>query len=343
MKTIVNCEVWMTMLIRAAALVAVIVLSACASSGAAGPQGGASEPGGADGSGTGPLEIVVTTTILGEMTQRIAGEDGDVEILIPVGTDPHHYEASAREADLLRKADLVVANGLNLEAGLESALAAAEADGANVVRVGPLVDPIPLDAEGGGDHDDGGGDHDDGLAAGSLDPHFWLDPARMADAATVIGDALADASPAAAPQIRARATETAEDLASLTEDLGAQLAAVPPARRVLLTNHDALSYLAERFDFRILGTIVPSGTTLAEPSSRQLAELAEEIVEHDLPAIFAETTLPTRLSDALAAEVGRGVEVVELYTGSLGGPGSGAETYEDMMRLNVERIVEALA
>src|SRR5690606_19623413 len=108
------------------------------------------------------------------------------------------------------------------------------------------------------------------------------------------------------------------------------------------TNHEVLGLFADRFGFQILGVIIPGGSTLAEPSAADLEALAEAIEEAGVPAIFAETSAPSRLADALAAE-GTDVEVVELYTESLGADGSGAETYLGMIRTSADRIAAALA
>jgi zinc/manganese transport system substrate-binding protein len=117
---------------------------------------------------------------------------------------------------------------------------------------------------------------------------------------------------------------------------------VPAERRVLVTNHDALGYFADRYGFEVLGTVIPGGATLADPSSADLAELVATIQREEVPAIFAETIEPSVLAETVAAEVGDQVRVVELFTGSLGEEGSGAETLIDALIINARRIAEAL-
>jgi zinc/manganese transport system substrate-binding protein len=112
--------------------------------------------------------------------------------------------------------------------------------------------------------------------------------------------------------------------------------------RLLVTNHDALGYFADRYDFEIVGVVIPGGSTLADPSSAELAALVETLLETDVPAIFAETSSPAQLAETVAAEAGNDVEVVELHTGSLGEPGSGADTLIGMLRTNATRIRDAL-
>jgi len=112
--------------------------------------------------------------------------------------------------------------------------------------------------------------------------------------------------------------------------------------RRLVTNHDSLGYLADRYDFEIVGTVIPSGSTLANPSSGQLATLIAVMRTEDVNVVFAETTQPELLADAIAAELGEDAIVVELYTGSLGEPGSGADTLVGLLRTNALRIAGAL-
>jgi len=139
-----------------------------------------------------------------------------------------------------------------------------------------------------------------------------------------------------------RAEEYATLLAAADEDIAATLSAVAPNRRLLVTDHDSLGYFADRYDFEVVGVVIPGGSTLGDPSSGELAELIEEIEEAGVSAIFGETTQPSALAEAVAAELGSDVQVVSLYTGSLGEPGSGAETLIEMLQANAESIAAAL-
>ncbi|HSO04181.1 MAG TPA: metal ABC transporter substrate-binding protein, partial [Candidatus Limnocylindrales bacterium] len=131
------------------------------------------------------------------------------------------------------------------------------------------------------------------------------------------------------------------ELATLNEAVAATLATVPEDARILVTDHDAFGYFADAYYYTVAGVEIPGGSTLAEPSSAELAELTTTVTEAGVPAIFANTANPQALVDALASEVGD-IEVVPLYVGSLGGPGSGAETYQDMMTTNAQLISDAL-
>lgn len=303
----------------AVVVAAIVGLGACSTAG--------------DESADGRLTIVATTTILGDVVTNIVGEGAEVEVVMPRGADPHDFQPSAAQVATINSADLVVANGLGLELGLEDVLAAAVSDGVRVLEIGPALDPLPL-AEG----ELGDEGHDD--EHGSLDPHIWFDPLRMAQGARLIGDELAMIDEGIDWQ--ARADEYAASLADLDRELVEMFDSIDRRRRSLVTSHEALGYFAARYGFTIIGTIVPGGSTLGDPSSEALAELVAAMEAHQVSAIFTDSTQSSALAEAIAEELGVPVAVVSLYTGSLGDPGSGADTLVGMLRTNAERIASAL-
>lgn len=317
-------------LLGAVLAVLALVLAACSSSSTSGSGGTAGS------AAPGRPRVVVTTAILGDIARSVVGDVADVEVLVPNGSDPHEFEPSAAEAAGLRDADLIVTNGLGLEAGLQGAIDSARDAGVPVLELGPQLNPVPFSSrEGNG----GAGSASGGDEADALDPHVWMDPDRMTRAASLLAAEVAKLGVDRATLDR-RATEYAATLARADEQIQAALAPLPDDRRILVTNHEAMGYFADRYGFRVLGVIVPGGSTLAEPSAADLADLADAIRAADVPVIFAETTAPTKLADALATETGRDVRVVELYTEALGEPGSGADTYPGMLVTNARRIAE---
>lgn len=302
--------------------------------------GGADEPVEGDG-----LSIVATTTIWADVASSIVGSEGSVESLIPVGVDPHAFSPSPSQVAGLVGADLVIANGLGLEAGFKDVLAAAEDAGAVVVTVGDFADPLGFDTAGEAcepaDHDDHGvepaDEHDHGTGC---DPHVWMDPERVALAVGAIAEALASIAPDV--DWAGAATGYESELNALTAEMAEILDAVPVDRQVLVTNHDSLRYLAERFGYSVIETVIPGGSTLGNPSSAALAQLVETMRDLEIRAIFADTTDSTALAEAVAAELGGSVTVVELYTGSIGPEGSGADSLIGMLRVDAELIAGAL-
>jgi len=300
------------------------------------------------------VTVVATTTMLGSVAAEIvacANTGSTVTTLMPIGADPHDFSPSSAQVAEMVQADVVVANGLGLEAGLDDALENAASDGATVIEVADMVDPIPFgSAEEGHSHDDEHSDedhsdeakdddHDDDHDHGSEDPHFWFDMNRMATAAQIIGDELATSG----GQVYADCGEqVGDDIRAAEADVRAALESVPADQRIVVTDHDALGYLADAYGYEIAGTVIPAGTTLAEPSSADLAELVEVMQDEGVRVVFTNTADPSALSDAVAAEVGGDVQVVALYVGSLGGPDTGAEDYISMMRTNAGLISRAL-
>jgi zinc/manganese transport system substrate-binding protein len=285
--------------------------------------------------------VIATTTIWGDVAAAVAGDKATIEVLMPIGANPHSYEISARQAARLRDADLIVANGLGLESGLLDAIDAAGDDGVTVLYLAGLLDPRPFtgpddhDDDHEGEHDEPAGDHDDD----GLDPHVWMDPIRVGAAAGHIAASLDSVAPG---PWEANADDYLASLTALDAEIRDGIATIPDADRKLITNHYAYGYYADRYGLEMLGTVIPAATTEAETSAAAFAELVDLIVAEDVPAIFGSTSEPTDLAEAIAEEAGREVAVITLYTGSLGDPGSGAETYVSMMRTSTLRIVEAL-
>jgi len=288
--------------------------------------------------GASTVNVVATTTILGDVAQRIvscADPEATVTTLMPIGADPHDFSASSTQVAEIVQADIVIANGLGLEAGLDDALDNAASDGAQVIEIADMVDPIPFGEHAGEHADDEKSDEEHG----DEDPHFWFDMNRMAMAAEIIGDEIATDN---GQQYAECGREVADEIRAAEADVRALLESVPTDQRILVTDHDSLGYLAEAYGYEIAGTVIPAGTTLAEPSSAELADLVQVMKDEGVQVIFANTADPTALSDAVASEVGGDVQVVELYVGSLGEPGSDGEDYLSMMRTNATLISNAL-
>ncbi|MBF6086802.1 zinc ABC transporter substrate-binding protein [Nocardia cyriacigeorgica] len=294
-----------------ALLAAMMALTGCADSG---PDRGA---------------VVVTTDILGDITQAIVGDAAPVSVLMPRAGDPHSFAVSAQQAAGLERAGLIVANGLGLEEGVLRNVEAAADAGVATVYVGAEIDPIAFDS---------------GATAGQPDPHFWTDPQRVRRAVEVIRDRVIEQVPGVdADVVRANADRYLAELDGLAAWMTQRFASVPAERRKLVTNHHVFGYLAQRFGFQVVGAVIPSGTTLASPSPSDLAELAATIRAAGVPTVFADSAQPDRLARVLAEQAGVHVRVVGLHSESLTPPGEGAGSYLEMMRANTDAIVAGLA
>jgi len=277
------------------------------------------------------VSVVATTTMLGDIARNVVGSDGTVEVLLPLGADAHDLVLSSAQVTAIYDADLVLVNGLGLEAAITDVLDGARDEGVNVIEVGERVSPVTL-AERRPCLSD---------AAAVCDPHVWLDPDRVAMIAEIVGSELSVVDPSIDWPSRASVYGAAmrESDSAITEILSV----VAEQDRLLVTNDDALGYFADRYGFEVIGSIFPGGGTLSEPSTADLAELVDLINERDVGAIFAETTGSATLARAVAAEADHPVEVILLFVGSLGEQGSGAETLIGMLETNAVRIAEALS
>lgn len=310
-----------------------------------------------------PLRIVATTSILGDITASLAGDDAEVTTLMPPGVDPHGYEPSARDGQALREADLVVSNGLGLEESLVDVLERVEDEDVRVFSFADEVDPIPYafaDMDDHGAHEEDGRDSDghegedahgeDGDHAqdeAPRDPHVWFDPVRMADGVRSLADEIAAVDDTLDDaEWTQRGDAYADELLDLHEELEGVLAQIPDEDRRIVTNHESLGYLAERYGFDVVATVVPGTTPNAQTSAAALAELVEVVEAAEVDVVFAENTDATVLVEQLQSELGRSdieLEVVRIYTDALGTDGSGADTYPGLLRATVQRIVEALS
>ena len=345
-----------------------LMLTAC------GGDGQQADPAGGEGS---DVSVVATTTMIGDVAQRVVScvdPEAEVKTLMPPGADPHEFAASSKDATELVKAERGLSTGFGLEGGLADVLESAEHDGANVVEIAPQVDPIEFAGHAGHDHDHGHGeeghdhdhghgeeghdhdhghgeeghDHDHGHGEegheghnhGKYDPHFWLDASRMAKAAQLMGDKLGEASGDDA--YATCGTTVHDELMGTHEEVSEKLESVPEDKRVLVTDHDAFGYFAEAYDYEVAGVVIPGGSTEAEPSAREVADLVETIKDAGVHAIFANTASQAPVIEAVRKEVGGDLEVVPLHVGSVGEPGSPTGTYEGMMLDNAELISKAL-
>ena len=211
--------------ILVASVLAIVVLAACAPDAQPGDDPG--------------VTVIVTTTIIGDIATQIVGSNGTVEILVPTGADPHEFQPSAQQVASIQSADLVVANGLRLEEGLEDILKTGAEDGANVLELAIHLDPMPFGSE----------------AGSPLDPHIWLDPVRVAGAGRLIAVELARVDASVDWEARAMAYES--ELIAADETIRDILNEIPEARRTLVTNHDSFGYFARRYEFDILGVVIP--------------------------------------------------------------------------------------
>lgn len=287
---------------------------------------------------TSGVKVVVTTNILGSVVSEIVScGGGSTEVLMPIGTSAHDFSLSSRQVADMATADFVVLNGLGLERGLEKVLQNVKAEGAEVFEVGDSINPLEVSADGGVGEHSHEVDHDHG----EFDPHFWLDMSRMAMAANAIGEKLAKIT--GEDVYRECAASVSGHILASEAELKETLESIPSSNRLLVVDHESFNYFADAYNFEIIGSIIPSISDNAQPSSEELAALVEIIQERNVKAIFVGSDNTKKLAYALRSEIGRAIDVVKLYEGSLGTKNTGAETYIEMMMFNARAISKALS
>ena len=296
--------------------------------------------------------IVATTSILGDIATQIATcvaeRDGatsnHVRTLLPIGTDPHDFEPSSEQVAAMMTADIVVANGLMLEEGLLGVFEQITSEGGNLWETAEWIDPLEFAGKDDHGHDDHGHEDEaadgDSHAHGDVDPHYWLDMNRMAAVAGELGTRLQDIAGDEAWQ------ECGEDVSvsilAAEQEVIAILDAISPERRILITDHDAFAYLADRYGFEIAGVVIPGGSTLAEATSQDIARLVADVTDRGILALIGSVFKENTLLDTIASESGGEVTVVPLYVESVGEPGGETGTYQQMMVWNAQQIAQAL-
>jgi manganese/zinc/iron transport system substrate-binding protein len=279
--------------------------------------------------GDGAVHVVATTGMIADLAVRIGGDDVVVDGLMGPGVDPHLYRASAGDVRRLARADLVLYNGLHLEAAMGEVL---EEMGRRKLTVA-VTDGIDRSLL-----------MESADYPGSWDPHVWFDVSLWREAAQQVMRALVLADSAGAAGYRARSEEVRSELAELDAWVRSRAAELPAERRVLITAHDAFGYFGRAYGFEVRG--LQGISTATEAGTADVQRLADEIARRRIPAIFMETSIPRRTVEAVQAAVrsrGYRVEIgAALFSDALGSAGTPEATYVGMVRHNVNAIVGAL-
>ncbi|GGO78887.1 metal ABC transporter substrate-binding protein [Nocardioides deserti] len=304
---------------------------------------GEDEPASSDGSGT----VAAALYPLAYVAERVAGDAVDVENLTSPGGEPHDLELGVRETALVTDAALVVH-----VSGLQPAVDAAVAENASgdVLDAADVVDLLPVeDDEHAHEHGEEHGDEEhadeehadeegheghEGHDHGDHDPHFWLDPLRMAELGDALADRLADLDPGGAETFRANAADLRADLEELDAEYAAGLAGC--ARDTVVTNHDAFGYL-EKYGLHLVS--ITGLSPDAEPSPAALADLQELIREEGVTTVFSESLVSPKTAEVLADDAGVGTAVLDTVEGLT--DDTEDEDYGSLMRRNLAALQEA--
>jgi zinc/manganese transport system substrate-binding protein len=258
-----------------------------------------------------PRTLVVTYSILGSLVKDLVGDSFHVVVSMPNGLDPHEWEPSAKDIETLDKASYLVRNGLNLEGGMEGALAQAAAAGVPVFTASDHIRIRTVKAGQGLPN----GDPDQ--AVGAPDPHLWLDPVQLE---SVIFALAADLKARFGTDLDGRAADLATRLDALDAATRKAVGQLAPERRLLVTGHESLGYFADAYGFTLVGAIIPSLSSQAEVSATDMARLKTAIGARRVPVLFTEAGTPPKVAQALGSELH--LKVVEITTHALLDDGS---------------------
>jgi manganese/iron transport system substrate-binding protein len=301
-------------------LLIMILLSACTAS----PLTPAAE---------GQLRVVATTSILADVVSQVGGDYISLTTLVPVGANEHEYQPAPRDIAAITDADIVFQVGFGLEEFMDKVIANSGTNAA-LVTVSDGITPRELSAEPG---------HQTGEDTGDLhstDPHVWMDPVNVVIWTNAIAASLAAADPAHQSEFLRNAEDYITQLNQLDAWIMQQVSTVPAANRKLVTDHMLLGYFAGKYGFEMVGAVIPSYSSAAQPSAQELAALEDAIRQYAVQAILVGNTVNPTLAERVAADTG--ISLVSFYTGSLSPADGPAATYIEYMRYNVTAIVTAL-
>jgi ABC-type Zn uptake system ZnuABC Zn-binding protein ZnuA/ABC-type Mn2+/Zn2+ transport system permease subunit len=269
---------------------------------------------GSSGSSDGKLEVVATTTHIGDWVRAVGGEEVAVHQVLQPNTDPHDYEPRPSDVQAAAAADLVFASGDDLDHWIEE-IVADSGGGAPVVDLSaPVADPLPDD------------------------PHWWHDPRNVEAAVREISARLQEADPSHRRLYQRNAGAYLGRLDQLDVGIARCLSSVPRAQRKLVTDHDAFGYFARRYGIAVVGAVIPAQAAQAQPSAQDVDELAELIDREEVKAIFPESSLSSKVAEAIARQTGASTEF-SLYGDSLGAADSAGATYLEMEAANADALV----
>jgi manganese/iron transport system substrate-binding protein len=286
-------------------------------------------------------KVVTTTGVICNITKQIAQSSIDTTCLLQPGDDPHAYQTKPEDRKAIETANLILYGGYNHEPSIIK-LIQSSSNSAPKIAVNELAVPKPLI----GEHDDEHGEEkaqNEPHAEGEKvpDPHVWHNPQNGLRMVETIRDQLIKVSPSNAELYTKNAASLTDELQKTDTWIKAQIATIPAQKRKLVTTHDALSYYADAYGLEMAGAL-QGVTTEEQPTAARIAELSSEIKTAGVPTIFAETTTNPKLIETVAREANVEISEKELYSDDLGGPGSGADTYQGMLKANTCAITSGL-
>jgi ABC-type Zn uptake system ZnuABC Zn-binding protein ZnuA/ABC-type Mn2+/Zn2+ transport system permease subunit len=276
-------------------------------------------------SDSGKVSVVATTTQVGDFVDQVGGDDVEVDQILAPNTDPHEYEPRPDDVSTAADAKVVFANGDNLDPWIDKVVSDSGSD-AKVVDLGAGL-PVKLPGESGGPE------------ASQYNPHWWHDPRNAEAAVSQIASQLSQVDAENRSTFESNAKAYLAKLKALDAGIKGCVDSVPAADRKLVTDHDAFPYFAERYGIDVVGAVIPSQTTEAQPNAQDLSNLADLVRSEGVKAVFPESSLSPKLAQAIASETGASADYT-LYGDTLGPADSTGDTYLHMEEANADEMVK---
>lgn len=273
---------------------------------------------------SGQLHVVATTTQIGDWVREVGGNAVAVDQVLQPNTDPHEYEPRPSDVEAAAEAELVFANGDELDHWIDQ-IVSDSGSGARIVDLGAGV-PERLPGE------------SSGAEASRYDPHWWHDPRNAEAAVREIERRLAAADPAHRKLFQRNADAYLRRLRGLDAGIARCIDSVPRGERKLVTDHDAFGYFARRYGIEVVGAVIPSQTTQGQPSAKDVSDLIALIEREGVKAVFPESSVSPKVAEAIARQTGASAAYT-LYGDTLGPAGSSGATYLSMEAANADAIV----
>jgi len=261
-------------------------------------------------------KVLAVESFLADITKNVSGSRLEIDTLVPLGLDPHSFEPSPGDIAKIAESDILITNGAGLEEWLKDSIT-----GANEKII--IVECSK------------------GLEGLKGDPHFWLDPNLAKVYVQNIRDALIESDPQGKDLYNINAEKYTARLIELDKWVVEAVKKIPEGKRLLVTNHESFGYYADRYGFKVIGTIIPGSSSASSPSAKEISELIEKIKATGAKAIFLETGSDPKIANQVARETNIKI-VTELYTHSITELDGPAPTYIDMIEFNTNEIVESL-
>ena len=283
----------------------------------------------------GESRVLATNPMVAHWANVVTGTRATVESILPYSVDPHTYSPGAKDVAQIIKSEYIFAIGLMYEDMWLTEIID-DNPGIKLVNLGAFVSPIEFEGHSHGHGHSEDDEHSEGQEV-QYDPHFWFDPQRVSIAVGKIAEVMAEIDPDGASHYQENAAAYKVVLDKLNETIAGKIDEIPQPKRKIISEHESLGYLGERYGIKIVGAVVPKLSTETGSTPKDMVSIIELIKEYDISVIFLERETNDKVAERVAEEIGikvaRGLRVESLEDG---------QSYVEFLKNNVDIIVSNL-